>query len=89
MSEIKDKVKEKIASYLWMHLNNPITHDLEALRRASQILSIPGIAIVDRKAELPGFIDKVMANKSADYIAGLQDGINRLLKAGYVKEVKE
>jgi len=58
MSEIKDKVKEKIASYLWMHRNNPITHDLEALRRASQILSIPGIAIVDGDAELPLFTKK-------------------------------
>lgn len=29
----------KIASYLWQYRDNPPTHDLEALRRASQILS--------------------------------------------------
>lgn len=35
-----EEAKQAIAQYLWEYRDNPPTHDLEALRRATQILNL-------------------------------------------------
>lgn len=94
MSEIRDKALEEIATKIYRTLTTRVTFILPegttllrfSQQLADQILSIPEIAVVDRKAELP---------------TKYGEGMSEIAKTGYkmahaeinyecwIKEVKE
>jgi len=90
MSEIRDRVKTQITA---------IVTGTARLKCAEQVLSIPELAIVDRKAELP---DNPHSESHYSFGGGskFRHGNNPLhlaykhaqqdmLKAGFVKEIKD
>lgn len=85
MSEIRDKVKRKLEAILTYDETNTI-------EKVMSILSIPELAIVDREAELPKLKsltgEAPLAEKTA-YLLGVTDTGEQVLKAGWVKEVKD
>jgi len=105
MSEIRDKVREKIACQL-CGLNKaceeprhkPILNNKPAgmvceynLEKADEILSIESLAIVDRDAKLPPMVNKWCSYLKQYLNANSVEKYTRsyMVKAGYVLEVKE
>ena len=82
MSEIRDKVEKAAGDHIVAMLRRmnvesdyPVITDTVA-----DLLSITGLAIVDRKAELPSKIGSIWFSKKDK---------KDFLKAGWVKEVKQ
>lgn len=93
MSKIRDEVRESIAQQFYGGYCEPEDRNgyewACALSNADQILSKPEIAVVDREAEAPkvesGMFPQIGACASDGYSQGIQD----MLKEGWVKEVKD
>jgi len=85
MSEIRDRVRTQFRDILRQHLEAYQQMGLGASERAIyQILSIPELAIVDREAELPDYrMEPYEVHRT------IQKAQKDMLKAGWVKEVKE
>ncbi len=83
-SEIRDKVKGKIADILWTNWRNlGNRHQAEVFKNVDQILSIEGLAIVDREVELPER-EFISSNENYRYKEAQQD----MLNDHWVKEIK-
>lgn len=104
MSEIRDKVRGDIAVIITSLIDNRVanfgklfpTADIFSL--VDQILkSIPELAIVDRGAELPlltwdevkGTAVEVDTDTWAKFLVMMKVQLDRLLKAGWVKEAND
>ena len=82
MSEIRDRAIHQLVNIL---VNYEADRDYSLSQSVDKILSIPELAVVDRKAELPAFpLATLKANQSC-YEAMSE----WMLKAGWVKEVKD
>ena len=82
MSEIRDRAKARVKGLIYTYKrvkDADLTDDL-----ANQILSIPELAIVDKRAELPKLVSTNDMAKTGERV-----GRYNLLQAGWVKEVKE
>ena len=99
MSEIRDKVIYQLANIL---VNYEVDKDHSLNRSVDKILSIPELVVVDREAKLPKDIynELLACPKSVQraietpsdlfiYLTGEYDAQLDMLKAGWVKEVKE
>ena len=92
MSKIRDRVKKKL-SWVYTEIGTPSGNRITYLSpdEIEQILSIPEIAVVDRDAELPRnpyrccTEDEILRESHYSY----KEAQNKMLKAGYVKEIKE
>jgi len=105
MSEIRDKVTEEIQGILLRYMSAihaELIHSHDDVFLTEKILSIPELAIVDREAELPKelihlFELVVLVNHACIfyYITPEEAGLHLaeiakdMLKAGWVKEVKD
>jgi len=99
MSEIRDKARGEIAQHIYDAVfpgadwDEPSEYEKEPFYdRASQLLSIPELAIVDRDAELPPIIVRDAEGQSDgldEFGRGQIDGQRRMLNEGWIKEVKE
>lgn len=77
MSVIRDKAVDKMLQFIRHgYMPESIVHD---------ILTIPELAIVDRKAELPELHGEIYEKKKIIVSEAQQD----MLKAGWVKEIKD
>jgi len=89
MNEIKGRVICKIAEILSeMDTDNPD----EGIKVIEKIVAIPEIAIVDREAGLPDisrFSDRYWEIFHPSTRFGAKEAQQDMLKAGWVKEVKE
>lgn len=85
MSEIRDKVKERIASLIrenvWLHVEQMTDPQIIT----DSILSLSEIAVVDRKAKPPTLAGA--PSFSEDYADGYNRVGRNMLKEGWVKEV--
>ncbi len=82
MSEIKDKVKKQL-SWVYAEIGTPSGNQKTYLSpdQINQILSIPELAIVNREAKLP--------EPYPNHVSLCTDVQVDMLKAGYVKEIKD
>lgn len=93
MSEIRDKAKREIANYLTdQFLGQPSDYPPdECFKEANHILSIPELAVVDREAELEWETETACVGDCNISCHSIERNITqrRMLKDGYVKEIKE
>jgi len=89
MSGIRDRVKKQLS---WVHteIGTPSGNQKAYLSpdQIDQILSIPELAIVDRKAELPENPYNPNKRGFTAQLSAYSDGQQDMLKAGWVREVK-
>jgi len=89
MTEIRDKVRERVATIIRYSLKNLILisdDDKEKLlQSADEILSIPELAIVDREAKLP----EVEGKYGSMTATSCRNAQIDMLNAGWVKEIKD
>lgn len=90
MSEITDKVKTELDTIILRAIEQYMGDWDEAIEEAkAKILNIEGIAMVDRKAELPFPMITIRTNDPRYQDGAMQQGMRLLLEAGWVKESKE
>jgi len=78
MSEIRDKVIGDIIDIVFTNRTTNVAHEI-----ADQILSIPSLAVVDRKAGLPkNTFNTTVDDVNRSYPKGIPKGYHILLEAG-------